>query len=415
VTLRRTRLFVSHSSPAPGQVERLKAFVGSLTSGEDAVEVLYDAQHISAGQLWRQRINAMLAECDAAVILLSPEALASPWVLKETAILSWRAARDARFPLLPLAWPGVSRTALRDSALWRPLNLTDIQFLDVDEPVAAATEVKALLAPLRHLGGQAPLDVLAGDISELLARAPQERCAVFWSHLDEPWPPGALAQKRVLARAIARWMLCQQPPALERVARALMHLGEVFPIEDSHKIIELIAPLWVELDAAAWFAAGRLDQGGVRDLAIRCRRPGQVLDHYMRMAHLPARSPRVFLLNGITAGPHVEEVATELRNVLGPLLERAAGRKLTDFEIDDKLGRLKERPCVALPMPDDRSVIEELRQRFSRVFFVYFAADDGEAQNVQWVVPQLDTEVEEAVCEDLEEAKFVLSTRGRAW
>jgi hypothetical protein len=414
VTARRVRLFVSHSSPPGAGTDRLAAFVATLTSGEDAVDVLYDREYITVGDRWRERINAMLAECDAAAVLLTPEALTSPWVLKEATILAWRAEQNARFPLLPIAWTGVTRKDVRNSNLWSPLDLPGIQMLSVDDPAAAARQVKAVLAPHRTTRLRAPLDVLAADLSVLLAKASTEQCTWLWDQLSGDRPEEIDEEKSALARAIARWMLCQPPPALERIARALMHLGEVFPLDDAYQIIDLIAPLWVEMDAAAWFASTRVDQ---RDLAIRCRQPGQVLTHYMRMAYLPARSPRVFLLNGITAGPHADDVAVELRKVLGPLLERSAGRKLHDAEIDAKLNTVKERPYVALPLPADQSVIEELRRRFSRVTFVYFAAyeDAGNAPGMQWVVPQLDPDLEEAVCQDLEDARFVLNTRGSPW
>jgi hypothetical protein len=411
VTVRRVRLFVSHSSPPGAGTERLATFVAALRSGDDAVDVLYDAEYITIGDRWRERINAMLAECDAASILLTPEALVSPWVLKEATILAWRAEQNTRFPLLPITWAGTTRNDVRNSRLWSPLNVPDLHILAVDDPVAAARQVKAVLAPLRTTRLQAPLDVLAADLNALLAKAPSEHCAWLWDHLDEERPAGEGDQKAELSRAIARWMLCQPPPALERIAHALMHLGEVFPLDDAYRIIDLIAPLWVELDAAAWFASVRTHQ---HDLAIQCRRPSQVLAHYIRMAYLPSRSPRVFLLNGITAGPHADDIAVELRKVLGPLLAKAAGRDLDDAEIDEKLNAVKERPYVALPLPEDRSVIDELRRRYSRVAFVYFAAQDEpeDTSGIRWVVSRLDPDLEEAVCQDIEDARFLLTTRG---
>ena len=45
--------------------------------GKGGVDVLFDKEQITEGARWREVIHAMLAECDAAIILVTPDALQS--------------------------------------------------------------------------------------------------------------------------------------------------------------------------------------------------------------------------------------------------------------------------------------------------------------------------------------------------
>src|SRR4051812_34070242 len=57
---------------------------------------------LQAGQDWRHGIHRALRGCAGAVILLSPEALESGWVLKETTILTWRAFLGEQILVIPV-------------------------------------------------------------------------------------------------------------------------------------------------------------------------------------------------------------------------------------------------------------------------------------------------------------------------
>lgn len=57
---------------------------------------------LQTGQNWRDGIHQALGRCSGAVILLSPEALQSGWVLKETTILLWRAFLGERVLVIPV-------------------------------------------------------------------------------------------------------------------------------------------------------------------------------------------------------------------------------------------------------------------------------------------------------------------------
>jgi hypothetical protein len=165
---RRVRVFVSHSSRTPDALGRLEALVKSLRSGKNGVEVLYDKELITAGARWREVIHAMLAECDAAIILVTPDALRSPWVLKEAIILRWRHDRDPNFQLFVSA--DVDRAELQKNRLWDPIDLPEIQFLPSGSAADKAASVKKRLACLAAHFRPTPLDLLTEEITGLLVK-----------------------------------------------------------------------------------------------------------------------------------------------------------------------------------------------------------------------------------------------------
>jgi hypothetical protein len=91
-----------------GWPERLRCLVEALQAQPDPLEVLVDEQHIASGSRWRDEIEGMLVDCDAAEILITADALESAWVLTEATLLRARfdreynhEARQPGFPLFP--------------------------------------------------------------------------------------------------------------------------------------------------------------------------------------------------------------------------------------------------------------------------------------------------------------------------
>ncbi|MCA1701855.1 MAG: toll/interleukin-1 receptor domain-containing protein [Actinobacteria bacterium] len=419
MTVRRVRLFVSHSSSqSPEARQRLRAFVEALRSGEDAVDVLYDQEQITSGDHWRERIHAMLAECDAATILITEDALESPWVLKEATILAWRHERNKKFALLPVLSDKVDLKRLKRNKLWNPLDIPEIQFVSKADPADASAAVQNKLVALRSALTPTPLDALASDIAHLLGTATATHCQLVWNELGENLPLEEIGHKHTTARAIARWMLQQRPPALKRIAESLVGLGKMFPYRDAMAIVKLVAPLWVELDAASQFTSVHHEHANDRDLAIWCRRPTPVLQHYVDIAHLPSAAPRVVLLNAVTGGRQVDDVVVELRAVLGERFWDNTGLgPLADDEVDDMINAIEDRVYVALPMPEDEDVITDLQRRYPLITFIYFVSNEDASPSrlpgVRWVPRPANLGLEDAVLTDLAKAHVIVKNRFR--
>jgi hypothetical protein len=414
---RRLRVFVSHSSHAPDALDWLEVLVKALRAGKSGVEVLYDKEQISDGARWRKVIHAMLAECDAAIILITPDAMQSPWVLKEATILRWRYDRDPKFPLLPVKSASVDMAELKKNRLWDPIDLPAIQFVASDSAAETAALVKKKLAPLVTQLRPTPLDFLADEIVGLLAKASPKHLLLAFESLNEQIRFEVDDQHRRLAYAIARWILRQPPPALQRMATTLVLLGKTFPADDACQILDLVSPMWVELDAASWFIRAGSKHPAFRDIAIACKRPAQTLQQYVDRAHLPSRPPRVWLLNGVTGGAQVDDIVRELHNVLRPHLEARLARRLDDSALDEFLDKIEVRFYVALPLPADRQVVATLQGRYRHITFVFFVQPEvclsgvpPLASRVGWVAPPLDSHLEEDVFRDHDNALAVFLT-----
>jgi hypothetical protein len=411
---RRLRVFVSHSSHAPDALDRLEVLARGLRAGKSGVEVLFDKEQISDGARWREVIHAMLAECDAAIILITPDAMQSPWVLKEATILRWRYDRDPKFPLLPVMSASVDMAELKKNRLWDPIDLPEIQFVASDSAAKIAALVKKKLAPLAAQLQPAPLDFLADEIVSLLSKASPKHLLSVLESLNEQIHLEVGDQHRRLAYAIAQWILRRPPPALQRMATTLALLGKTFPADDACQILDLVSPMWVELDAASWFIRADWRNPAIRDVAIACKRPAQTLQQYVDRAYLPSRPPRVWLLNGVTGGAHVDDIVQELRNVLRPQLEARLRRPLDNSGLDEFLEGIAVRFYVALPLPDDRQVAATLQSRYRHITFIFFVQPEmcqsgtpPVAAGVGWVVPSLDSHLEEDVFRDHDNAMAV--------
>jgi len=98
---RKARVFISGSSKEPKVQEIQTALYAELeTSG--VLVPLMDRQDLEPGDMWRARINLWVGGCDAAVMLLSPQALQSDWVFYEMALLTYRNETDPGFLVLPV-------------------------------------------------------------------------------------------------------------------------------------------------------------------------------------------------------------------------------------------------------------------------------------------------------------------------
>jgi hypothetical protein len=98
---RKPRLFFSHSTQK-GSTER-ETLMRLAAALEAHYEILLDRKTLEAGGNWRSTINAWLAICDAAVILVHPDSVRSPFCQYEWAVLSHRRyIQKKKFLIIPI-------------------------------------------------------------------------------------------------------------------------------------------------------------------------------------------------------------------------------------------------------------------------------------------------------------------------
>jgi len=400
------RLFLSHRSRDTTSRQRLRTIANLLRP--QGIEVIYDKTQIKDGRRWREVINAMVVACDAAAVLLTPAALESEWVLKEATILRSRHDRDARFPLLPVLLDDLDIDTLKANRLWDPVDLQALQAVSGDATAVATAlanavdERKADLQPT-------PLDLIVDDIAEVLRSYSERRLQLAVNDIGEEVPTDVVDQPNRLALAIARWMLRQPPPALARIARALKKLGKRLDPADAREIIDTVAPLWIDLDAASAFTRSGWEHPACRDLVIGCAKPSETVNQYVDRAYFPDDPPALIVLNGITAGAQEEDVSDELRDELTQRLEQTKRRTYRKADLDDWLGKLETRVFVLLPLPDHAPLVPVLQGLYPRLTFVFFAAPSVAAAaalpaGVLRVEPPLEPSTEDQVMTDYDNA-----------
>ncbi len=158
-----SRVFISHSTkpaelapprPARGKKEQAawdkadahrkvfyklrKAIVAKIKACNH-LDPWVDDRDLKTGGKWRNSIHGGLLTADAAILLISPEAKESPWVLKEATVLT--VLESAGFPIAIVPVLLGLRSRELETGFWGPLKLREIQGLKVDELVLDATKI----------------------------------------------------------------------------------------------------------------------------------------------------------------------------------------------------------------------------------------------------------------------------------
>ncbi|MFI7599967.1 toll/interleukin-1 receptor domain-containing protein [Actinoplanes sp. NPDC049681] len=399
------RLFVSHSSKTRRDKKWLQDFDDALTAADDDIRLLYDRATVHAGERWRECIYWMLWECHAAVVLLTPAALKSPWVMREASFLEARTRRNRAFALVPVMLGGVDRARLERDPWWRTLQLSELQEPSSQDPGSVAAEVRAMLGSRLKAPEPSLTSKLATQIAACLRDATPDQCRETLTALGEP--PGHADDKNDLARSIAYWIISNPPPSLSRAADALLRLGRAFPTDRIQQILDIIAPLWVDPEAAARFLITNDERDGARHLAIRCGNPQTTIQHHVSCAYIPEHRG-VVPLHGVSGGMQVQDIAEELYKVLRSMMPSL--RNATGEQIERRLATNDRPTYVSVGLPHDTDVIEELRGRFPTVTFVYHAPYDGESMPAEvpqppWLNPAVRAEDENAVLSDMVHAE----------
>jgi hypothetical protein len=278
------KLFVSHSSrldevpQGAGDKAANWRLLGEICDAlearyGDSIRILVDRDGLFPGDDWSRELNLWLAECQAAVILVSRRAMdQSHWVAKEAAILGWRKALDPEFTLIPVTIEGESQPSDLAQAFWGSLDMGRIQCLhaarSADEIVTgiAARFVKdrTLIRGCRRT----PLDLLRDAIAHMLvgSQSPNALDAALdaLDPQDEEPPDAGLPHPKQCGHRLARRLLRSSVDDIWGCFQVFRHLlryaAPPIPVEQAKWLLGLVRALWVNPGAAAFLpgpAAGR--------------------------------------------------------------------------------------------------------------------------------------------------------------
>jgi len=286
--------------------------------------VLID-KDIPGGASWQDVISQNLHDCEAAVALLSPAALDSPWVRHELSVLSNRAKSQPAPMVLLLAMVGTAEVAALDSPTFKAMGLGSIQAFR--RAVAASiqpgkTEYRAekelpelLTARLTEAfpaDFTSPRRRLVAKLHRKLRGFPVEALSDLEATLALVAPPGDLD---------ARWLdVANALLGIER-ERALLVVQDLRANGNGRKIeikeiIELVFPFtWVHPEAAARLATAHATTAFP---ALNARR-AWTLEQYLRRAEEDPKfwyAVKTGLPGSELANANLEEVAASIGALL---------------------------------------------------------------------------------------------------
>jgi hypothetical protein len=414
--LEAARIFVSHSSVDRALTRELCERLRAQSGAGQGFDVLVDDTELAAGIPWPVQLHEWMANCHAAVILLTHAAVASPWVLKEATILAWRLSIDPSFRLFTVQFPDVTDEILRE-AKFEPLMLGQIQRIGALNADAISAVVRASFDNLKI--ARTPLDTLVANLASLLSRVDEQKLEEISERINvakPAWRPGK-DKSRQHAEVIARRIVCEQLGNYDGVDKLVDDLIQTTSAEVVQKILWIVAPYWVSGEAAGRLAAvgHRLSS---RAAAINGREVMDfTADMYVRRAHPLTRLYNVVSLAGGAAG----DLATHIIDEVCRWYRKSRNKRGSNEEIIAQLS--KEPPGLnyivvppPLPLPDD---VRRLIALFPKLKFIFWTGDllerDVEFAEVEWLSPPLDLDMEERQYRSYYYAIQAIRSESRVW
>ena len=425
------RIFISHGTNKDDAADlsflrELADELGKSTGpATPAHTVLLDLTRLKAGDDWPGILHDFLAECQAAVLVLSKRALTRPWVLKEATILSYRKAREkSAFPFFCVVMPDTSMAAVQALPAFNALGLDGQQaFAPGTPPAQVAAWVKTLLAQIQ-VPDVTPLDRLQNELANRIGLTQNtqalEQICEDW--LGEPVEWFASSERgtqraRVMARAIARGDLRK----LKTLARMTMALrGTALNNENCKRVLDLSASLWVDAEVAGQLgafmaAAFPLDDDPASTAPLAVALNSEAAEHGLKMAvwrcQLPDTAESVYWVAGGLADNSedalIDAFRREYRNAIGK-------PNLSAKVVDAMLAARGEPVFFVIPVPDpDRALLCALRKTFPRAVFIAHTGSalqpaDAVPDHLLQLAPGLDTKIEIDQFADFESAREFL-------
>lgn len=372
--MRKPRIFISYSAEGE-EAKAVRDKLEAALQATDQYEVLLDVKTLQPGDLWRNRINLWLGQCDAAIVLLSDTALTSRYVTYETSVLAYRSVVwDPSLLILPVLLGEVTLERLKASYL-SPSQLDERQFVR-GTPDEITTKVLARLQQMNFCE-TAPVEKRARKLADQLLGVPEHFLRDAANRLQSPLPPVADDFPLLLAnRLLSSGMTVE-------AARALLAVRQGIPLseraERTKTMTEIIASSWVDLRCVGRIPGIAKGQEPVRAFGLNATQWDVARMYVVGASHDdPAGTWYEAPCTGVF-GENVEELIGEVRRVLVEKLTVSQDELLAELQALDLTG---QPVIVGLDGNGvDEKILIRLRQELPYVTFFLMT---GTVQAAPW-------------------------------
>ena len=266
------RVFISYSRQDPRSAEIRNALAAALLAEPKRFGLLADAFTLEPGDAWRSRINLWVGGCDAAVVLLSREALKSPYVAYENSVLAYRSAiTPASLLILPVLLDDVGFKALKESFLY-PAQLEEKQAIPGGLTTAEiVAKVMDRLSRAQRCDTPTLIERRAERLADLLKGVDDSVLLQAGRKIDldlEPWSLHADLRVRLALQLLSVGMQAALP--------ALLMVRQYLPLVERkarvETMIDLVASSWVDPRSVARLAERAQAAPAGRAVGINGRR-----------------------------------------------------------------------------------------------------------------------------------------------
>lgn len=333
-----------------------------------------DHLDIAGGDRWNQTVAWWLSACHTGVVLLSSEALDSPWVRYELSVLSNREKieRNAR---LVMVYVGLARAEVHRDPTFAPFQLGEIQSFELDDAEPDDDVLERIVEGVHDLAdvSESPVDRLVGRVCDELEPVPPDRVKSARRDLDpgtgDPWLSEPADARRGFAQAY-----CSTP--IDRTYRSLQTLAQDRHLSEGD-IDELI-----DLNVMTTFDSRAVDQlrlaavGQVRRSMVSSTTRGDLAKVATQSVHAIHKTPLTFpyVVHGTVTGLTTDEIAGGLGDELEHTIETEEQEDPVEFI--DEMGD-RGHPIYAL-LTNARGISGEvlglLEDRFPKVVFVVLSS-----------------------------------------
>ncbi len=369
------RLFVSHSSKSSASLQLLCDICNKLQSHDNGCHVLVDKSgDIYPSDDWEKRLDEWLAECHAAVILVTEAALKSWWVQKEATILKWRWGLDPNFKhLFIVLLDGLKQTVFK-TGRFKILNLDQIQFLtehdnDPDKIVAA---IEGQLAKLQ--AADTAFDEMRDAIADCLADVKQKTMERVCHKIRVEQRLGETIKSTgsdniPQATALARLILRENESSLQTFNELLNAIKPPLHHDWATWLYETVFPLWVRPEAAALLPLSLLDEAGKnRRIAINGNKLYRfTAESFVRRAHPLDDDWALIPIDNTQT--QTDAIANQIRHYFREHI--STDFHATDAETDKKIRAFSPRIYILLPENiKDEYILGELQFLYPNAEFL---------------------------------------------